>query len=376
MESNSGTNCDNMELKFSKIVGRERKEAEMLLYGDLGEKPGMVNGHYFAQELNYLGRNYDQVKVRLNCGGGLISHGLSVFSEMVTSPAYIIVQVDGIAASMGAVLIAAADRALALDYARIMLHSPYFLDENGAVAKGLTAKDKKAIAILRDQLLAMLAKRGIDAEAAKTMLGKGDTWYNAEEAVAAKLIDEVVQTGKVKQFEGLEITDMAALLQETINPKNSDMKQLIAKFQLPDTATEVEIMTAVNALEQGHQAALAKAKADKDKFVDKLIAVAKIAGTVDDTNEASYRRLADTDPELFTNIVSIKKDDLQGDEKTRLSDVIAQLTKLAEGKAPVDADTKDWDFYQRNDPQALARMETTEPERFKKLKSEYEAKFV
>jgi hypothetical protein len=60
-----------------------------------------------------------------------------------------------------------------------------------------------------------------------------------------------------------------------------------------------------------------------------------------------------------------------------LSEFIAQLSALGQGQqATAEADTRDWDWYQKNNPSALAAMEVSDKPKFDKLKAAYEAKFV
>lgn len=343
----------------------------MFLYGELGTQPGEVNGHYFAQELNWLGKNYDDITIRMNCGGGLVNHGSSIFTEMVTSPAKIIIQVDGIAASMGAVLLAAADEVTAVDYARVMLHSPYYIDKDGTAVKSLSKADKKALAYLRDMLVTMLSKRGIEKEAVEKMLTTSDNWLTAEEALEAKIIDRVISTGKKKEMAALHYTQLAASI-STLIPKNSDMKQLIAKFALPETSDEAAVLAAVNQLESAHTAAVNKLQDDNKKLVDKLIEGGKASGQITDKNEAHFRELATTNPDLFLNLVNVQASPA---EQGRVSDFIAKLAEQAGGKQQ-PADEKDFDWYQKNDPVALRQMEVSDKPRFDKLLAAYNAKFV
>ncbi len=117
-----------MDLRYTKIVDREKKQAEMQLYGVIGEK---VDGDYFAQELRWLGREFDEINIRINSMGGDLVQGLSIVGEMKASKAYIITTIEGVAASMAAVIALSADERRMNDYARMMLHLAYFVDEKG-----------------------------------------------------------------------------------------------------------------------------------------------------------------------------------------------------------------------------------------------------
>lgn len=362
-----------MDFKFSKIVNREKRKAEMLLYGTLGDdvEKGEINGHYFARELNYLGHEYDEVKIRINSDGGLVSHGLSIVSEMMASPAYIVVQVDGVAASMAAVMLPAADKVVMNDYAKLMIHSPFYLGENGEAVKKLSPKDQKSLAMLKDTLAQLLGKRGMDTEAVNTML-KTDTWFSADEALSAKLVDEIISTGKKKELAAMEPMRLVA----TINNEHNliSMKKVIAKLNgfgmhLTEDATEDQIVAALADFQP-------KNEGPSEKLVNQLIAVGVKTGVVtegESGNEAKFRKLALADMDLFVDLLGIDKLGTEPAPRptARMSDLVAKAKQT-----PATAtDEKTFEWYEKNNPEALAKMERFEPEKFQKLQAADQAKY-
>jgi len=349
----------------------------MLLYGELGDdkEAGEINGHHFARELNWLGREYDEVKIRINSNGGSVDYGLSILSEMMNSRAFIIVQIDGVAASMAAALLPGADKVLMNDYAKLMIHSPYYIDENGEAVKNLSAKAKKSIAALKDIFVRLLMKRGLDEATVKSAL-RTDTWYTAEEAKEAKLVDEIITTGK-KELAALEPKRLVAKINESHNSKS--MKKVIAKLngigvQLDENATEDQVVAALDNLPKGDEQKL------PDEVVNTLIAVGKKTGVVKDGehgNENDFRELAVANTGLFLKLLNV---DTLGAEKpketprvqTRMSDLVAQAKKNL-GNEPKPE--KDFAWYEKNDPEALAKMEMHEPEKFAKLQAADEAQY-
>jgi len=369
----------NMELKFSKIVDREKKKIDMFVYGALGDTSGEVNGHYFAQELNWVGRNYDEITIRINCEGGDVLHGLSIISEMMISPAFIIASVDGVAASMGAVLLAAADKVVMNDYAKVMIHSPYYVDENGDAVKNLTDKAKKGLNSIKDILMNLLKKRGI-ADARVTELMKADSWFSADEALTEKLVDEVVSTGRKTELVALEPLKLVAKLKNEFKPNIKKMEKVIAKLnglgvQLAADATEDQVVAAMVGLQIGGSEKPAA------KLVDQLIAVGKKTGAITEGetgNEAKFRRLAETDMELFVDLLGIEKLTTTPAPKATPAPQARMSTLIAEAKnnpQPKVEGEKDFAWYEKNDPKALARIEQTEPEKFAKLKAADDAKY-
>ncbi len=109
----------------------------------------------FMRELASLDRQCNQVNIRGNCLGG---DGASGHEHRIGDT------VDGHArASLcrrhhgqyGAVIAVCADRVIMQDFAKLMIHDPFFSD-NGA----MTAKQRKMLDKIRDMLLGVLMRRG------------------------------------------------------------------------------------------------------------------------------------------------------------------------------------------------------------------------
>lgn len=339
----------------------------MLLYGELGNE---INGHDFARELNWLGREYDEITVRVNCNGGSVSHGLSIVSEMMASPAYIIAKVDGVAASMAAVILAAADKVVVNDYAKVMIHSPYYVEEDGSKATKLSAKDQKALKMVKATLAELLAKRGIEQEEI-TRLMRTDSWFTAQEAKAANIADEVFVTGRQKELAALEPLRLVAKIQtEKSILKTRDMKKILARLGLDENATQEQAVEAIDKL--------AKEDTNADAvLVDKLVALGKKTGRVTDKNEAKLKALASTDMELFCDFVGI---DTLGETREegndeRLSALVSKAIKETGTNGGKKTDDRDFAWYEKNNPKALAKMEFENAEKFEELKKADEAKY-
>lgn len=107
------------------------------------------------------------------------------------------VHVDGVAASMAAVIAVCGDRVFMYDYAQLMIHDPFFADE----PSNLTPKQKKSLARCKATLQKILSRRGKD-EGMIAKLMTAETWFSAEEALANGLIDEIINSSKKKTSRG------------------------------------------------------------------------------------------------------------------------------------------------------------------------------
>jgi ATP-dependent protease ClpP protease subunit len=351
-----------METRYSKVVGRQVQEATVEIYGGIGDK---VNGDYLATEINYQDKIVDSMIFRINSMGGSFIQGLSIISAITGAKSKTSSIVEGIAGSMAGFIALACTHVAMNDFARLMLHAPYYINEQGDRVTTLTPEEQASIDSLKGIVVDLLTRRGKTKKEITAILEK-DTWYTAEEALAEGFIDEIVDTGVAKAAAGLSIEKLVAFMEHReLNDKNllltntDTMKKIAAKVGLPETADELAIIAAIDLKDTNLAGA-------RTKLVDSAIAAGKKSGTVTDLNEEKMRRLAQADLDLFIDLVMKPA---EAADNTRLSDVIAKLNEVAEqGKVK---DEKDWDWYQKNDSVALKDMEKNDTPKYAKLYETY-----
>ncbi|MEU3161791.1 head maturation protease, ClpP-related [Streptomyces griseoincarnatus] len=173
-----------------RITNQSADEAEVMLYDEVGGWLG-ATADEFINDLR--GITASNILLRVNSPGGQVYEGIAIANALRSHPANVTVQVDGIAASIASVIAMAGDRVRMMPNAMIMVHD----------ASGLTvgnAADHRDTADLLDKISGNIA----DAYAARAggtrdewrQVMVAETWYTAEEAVAAGLADEVVPTPK------------------------------------------------------------------------------------------------------------------------------------------------------------------------------------
>lgn len=345
-----------MEIRFSKIVARDIKEAIFEIYGGIGDK---VNGDYLASEINYQDKNVDQILFRINSMGGSFVQGLSVISAITGTKSKTVGVIEGIAGSMAGFIALSCSWVKMNDFARLMLHAPYYRDDQDNKVTNLSAEEAVAIECLKGIVVDLLSRRGKSKKEITAILAK-DTWYTATEALAGGFIDEIIDTGVATSAAGLSIDKLVAFANDNFLYTNTDtMKKIAAKLGLPEAADEQAIVAALDQKDF----VLAGVRT---KLVDSVIAAGKKAGTVTDLNEVKMRRLAEADLDLCIDLIMKPA---EAADNTRLSDVIAKLNEVvAKGEKK---DEKDWDWYQKNDSVALLNMKTAEPDKYNKLYKAY-----
>jgi ATP-dependent Clp endopeptidase proteolytic subunit ClpP len=130
--------------------------------------------------------------VRLNTPGGEVFDGVAIYNALRNHPASVTTYVDGLAASIGSVILQAGDKRVAAKASQTMIH-----DGHGIVIGN--AADMRQTADLLDQVSNMIAE--VYADRAGGSVGDwraamlAETWYTGDEAKTAGLVDEVAAAG-------------------------------------------------------------------------------------------------------------------------------------------------------------------------------------
>ncbi len=174
------------------IYSRLLRERIVFLNGPIGDDvAGIVVAQLLFLESEDPTKN---VFLYINSPGGSTTAALGIYDTMQYIRPQVATVAVGLAASMGAVLLAggAPGRRQALRHARIMIHEPSVGGHPGGTATDVDVFVRELLQT-RDVLSTLLARHAgkTQAEVAKAM--ERDHWMSAEQAVAFGLVDEMVQ---------------------------------------------------------------------------------------------------------------------------------------------------------------------------------------
>lgn len=132
-----------------------------------------------------------EINLYINSPGGSVSAGMGIYDAMQHIKAPVNTTVVGLAASMGALLLAAGTgKRYALPNARVMIHQPHLSGVGGQVTDiEITAREAIKTKELMAEILAKHTGQSIERVKADT---ERDRWLSADEAKAYGLVDEVV----------------------------------------------------------------------------------------------------------------------------------------------------------------------------------------
>lgn len=167
------------------------KSAEVLIFGDIGESwwGESVTAKSFLEELSTL--EADAITVRINSFGGSVSDGLAIYNALKRHPAHVTTVNEGAAMSIASLILMAGDTVEMGENTLLMIHAPWTYAGGNSVELRATADmlDKWAQAMSSSYA----AKSGRPVDEMLALLTDGqDHYYTAAEALAEKLIDNVV----------------------------------------------------------------------------------------------------------------------------------------------------------------------------------------
>lgn len=143
----------------------------------------------------------ESVDVEINSPGGSVFEGNRIYSalrEMAARGVAITTTVNGLAASMGSVILMAGDNRRMTKGSRVMIH------EASTIAMGDAREMKKTAAVLESissEIAGIYAERtGGDAADIRNLM-YAETWMTAEDAKANGFIHAIIKDGKSDEFD-------------------------------------------------------------------------------------------------------------------------------------------------------------------------------
>ena len=351
-----------------------KKKAETKLYGDIGSY--FTNSQTFSQMWELCeSKGYEELLIRMHCFGGSVIEGnviYNILQKPLVTPSIII---DGVAASMGFFILLAVEDVSIAENGFGMIHRPSaseFGDVDTLLNTAKLLKDMECNFISR-----MAERTGMTTEDIKNKWFDGkDHWLNAHEMVkygfAKKILPATAKNINILDTEiNQELTAeamyhrFAAYLDINKN-QNIMKKELIEKFNLQgvtENSSDPEILAKIQEkfsdLETRLTTLESEIKAKATEAVKALLDEAKIEGDLRKT----YELIGEMNG--IETLVAI----LPKQNHVSTVNIASMIKQESKGRVTPDAS---WDWYQQNDPAALAVMEKEDPEAFKVLyKAQY-----
>ncbi|WP_095143466.1 ClpP-like prohead protease/major capsid protein fusion protein [Pseudomonas sp. Irchel s3b6] len=220
--------------RWYSMCAAARGVVDMHLHGEIGAWG--ITARQFAQDLKALG-DVSQINLHVHSPGGDVFEGIAIYNILKHHPARVDGFVDGLAASMGSVVLMACNSISIPENAVIMVHKPWGI-------QGGDAHEMRRYADLLDKVegslvSAYVAKTGKTAEEIHAIL-EAETWMNGVEAVAAGFADKILEP--VKAFAHInskrmqEFTNMPTSAKNLFDPRGSVLAPTPAPTPAPPAA--------------------------------------------------------------------------------------------------------------------------------------------
>lgn len=172
------------------IVSAEEGVATLRIYDPIDSWGGEwgVSAKEFAKALDQLPDDTAEIHLHINSPGGEVFEALAILNQLRNHKARVVARVDGLAASAASFIAAGADEVVMGRNTQLMIHDAWGLCVGAAV-------DMRDMATRLDHLSDNIAsvyadKTGGTTEDWRTAM-LAESWYSADEAVAAGLADRV-----------------------------------------------------------------------------------------------------------------------------------------------------------------------------------------
>ena len=172
-------------------TGADGGVATLYLYDPIDSWGGYwgVSAKEFATALALLPADTTEIRLHINSPGGEVFDAMAIVNQLAQHPARVVAIVDGIAASAASFIAAAADELVMGIGAQLMVHDAWNIaigNEADMLAMAARlSRDSNSCAAL------YAAKAGGTVEDWRAVM-RDETWYSADEAVAAGLADSTV----------------------------------------------------------------------------------------------------------------------------------------------------------------------------------------
>jgi len=151
--------------------------------------------------LNQVRELPGDLALHLNSPGGDVFDGLTIYQSLKNRSGKVTVHIDGLAASIASVIAMGADHVVMAPKAQVMIHDGW------TMAQG-NAQDFKKLVDLLDRTSNTIASVYAEKAGGTTEFWRermqAETWYSADEALEAGLVDEV--EGKARKRDDFDLS--------------------------------------------------------------------------------------------------------------------------------------------------------------------------
>lgn len=341
------------------------------------------DGQYFEYMFKPLQDEYEKISIHLHTGGGSVFDGNLIYNILNKSTAEIELVVDGIAASMGGIIMLSIpkENVKMVENGFAMIHAPSSGEYGNA--KDMESTGKLLRLVEKNFIEKFTDRTGKTKTEVEKWMDGADYWFSAEECLEMGLIGEIIPAKVTtplpvddpKSMDAKKVYNLYASL-FTVDIKNN--KQLkIEKSQMKtplinalslsgvtaqssDTAIIEAVTSKIQALEQERDNALNKLTSQQKQQVK--IILDNNQGAFDKEKRAVFEEIGEKSGiDALLTVLKIKQDD------QNIPVDLMKFIKTEKSDARADWTFEDW---QEKDPKGLEKKTIDDPASFNKLFNE------
>lgn len=162
--------------------------AEIKFYGYIGM--WWMSAKDFTDTIEEIEKKYTELIIRTHCYGGEVFEGNVMFNTLQRTKLNVTFVIDGVSASMSAIVMLAGNKRKAASNAFVMIHAPSGYTSGGSSDHFSTGKLLKSMELNGSKAFAKITGKPVkDFEA---MMDGTDHWLSAQECLDMGLIDEII----------------------------------------------------------------------------------------------------------------------------------------------------------------------------------------
>lgn len=347
--------------------------AEIKFYGYIGM--WWISAKDFTDTIEEIERKYQNLDIRVHCYGGEVFEGNVMFNTIQRSKLNTTFIIEGVSASMSAIVMLSGKTIKMAENAFVMIHAPSGYTAGDSRDHFSTAKLLKSIEL--NSAKAFAKRTGKPLKEFEALMDGNDHWLSAQECKDMKLVDEVIdpfdQTSIEKPDAGTPVEKIyglyAAIAAPNISQQNSsdmtkEMKQsLIDKHGLKnvtsdssDTAIQAAIDARFAELSNENNSLKTQQTTGVTAQAEAIIAAKEV--------ELKTKFSEEQKTKFKTAATSMGIEAMKGllDEIKPAANIVEMITPEGSGKKPDDPTAikgrENWTLqdYAKNDPDALQAM--------------------
>jgi ATP-dependent Clp protease protease subunit len=216
---------------------------EIPLYSDIGDD----DAANILQKIRSAGPN-TPINVRINSPGGNVFQGYAIYNALLAHPAGATVYIDGMAASIAAYIAMAGRKISMADNAMLMIHNPTGGIHGDAATLRKRANLIDEITKSFAQAFVRRSKGQLSQEQVVAMMDE-ETWFTADMALAAGLIDEITPAMQMAaHFDTSAFKNVPPNLKEKLMPQPpiTETKETEEKTATDETRINTDVIETSN----------------------------------------------------------------------------------------------------------------------------------